>query len=402
MVWQTACADAVSARPLRSIEPSQAVCSPRVWRIAASVRRAAAPAAGRLLLAASLALAAPPAPALAASFGEGGRSANYGRLAGRPKRRPRRDDRDDGSLRTNLATRARWSLLVIAGGRRAAARDRLRDRARRAQGGAGGGSGRSTEAARARHSGSAAASGARKPRPRAAAQAQPLSLARAGSVADAHAARCARRVGAHPWRRGGEGEPCGSATRAARTRRARVGIERAARQRLRAAVLFEEESGASGGRHRLVVAERHPQHQASNRELDQSARATGSKSTAASLQRCYYCRVRSQRASELSRLAEEVSACRRCPRLVAWREQVARERRAAFADEEYWGRPLPGFGDPARARAAAGSRAGGARRQPHRAHVHRRPLRRLPVRGAVAHRLRQPAARRVREETASS
>ena len=38
--------------------------------------------------------------------------------------------------------------------------------------------------------------------------------------------------------------------------------------------------------------------------------------------------------------------CRRCPRLVAWREQVARERRAAFAEEEYWGRPLPGFGDP--------------------------------------------------------
>jgi uracil-DNA glycosylase family 4 len=50
---------------------------------------------------------------------------------------------------------------------------------------------------------------------------------------------------------------------------------------------------------------------------------------------------------ELSRLAEDVSACRRCPRLVAWREQVARERRAAFASEEYWGRPVPGFGDPA-------------------------------------------------------
>lgn len=46
-------------------------------------------------------------------------------------------------------------------------------------------------------------------------------------------------------------------------------------------------------------------------------------------------------------MAEEVSGCRRCPRLVAWREQVARERRAAFADEDYWGRPLPGFGDPA-------------------------------------------------------
>jgi uracil-DNA glycosylase family 4 len=52
-------------------------------------------------------------------------------------------------------------------------------------------------------------------------------------------------------------------------------------------------------------------------------------------------------ASELAVLAEEISGCRRCPRLVQWREQVARERRAAFAQEEYWGRPLPGFGDPA-------------------------------------------------------
>ncbi len=49
----------------------------------------------------------------------------------------------------------------------------------------------------------------------------------------------------------------------------------------------------------------------------------------------------------LEALAGEVTSCRRCQRLVAWREQVARERRAAFADEVYWGRPLPGFGDPA-------------------------------------------------------
>ena len=45
-------------------------------------------------------------------------------------------------------------------------------------------------------------------------------------------------------------------------------------------------------------------------------------------------------------LEREVVECRRCPRLVQWREQVARERRAAYASEEYWGRPLPGFGDP--------------------------------------------------------
>jgi uracil-DNA glycosylase len=49
---------------------------------------------------------------------------------------------------------------------------------------------------------------------------------------------------------------------------------------------------------------------------------------------------------QLAALAAEVVECRRCPRLVAWREQVAREKRAAFADQDYWGRPLPGFGDP--------------------------------------------------------
>ncbi|HXR29069.1 MAG TPA: uracil-DNA glycosylase [Solirubrobacteraceae bacterium] len=56
--------------------------------------------------------------------------------------------------------------------------------------------------------------------------------------------------------------------------------------------------------------------------------------------------MRSQNEWELGELAGQVEGCRRCPRLVAWREQVARERRAAFAAETYWGRPLPGFGDP--------------------------------------------------------
>ena len=46
-------------------------------------------------------------------------------------------------------------------------------------------------------------------------------------------------------------------------------------------------------------------------------------------------------------LEREVTRCRKCPRLVAWREKVAREKRRAFADEEYWGRPVPGWGDPA-------------------------------------------------------
>jgi uracil-DNA glycosylase len=49
----------------------------------------------------------------------------------------------------------------------------------------------------------------------------------------------------------------------------------------------------------------------------------------------------------LAVLGREIAACTRCPRLVAWREQVARERRAAHARQEYWGRPVAGFGDPA-------------------------------------------------------
>ncbi len=48
----------------------------------------------------------------------------------------------------------------------------------------------------------------------------------------------------------------------------------------------------------------------------------------------------------LAELNREIVACRRCPRLVAWREEVARTKRAAYAGERYWGRPVPGFGDP--------------------------------------------------------
>jgi uracil-DNA glycosylase family 4 len=50
--------------------------------------------------------------------------------------------------------------------------------------------------------------------------------------------------------------------------------------------------------------------------------------------------------SALAALEAAVVECRRCPRLVDWREQVAREKRAAFKDEEYWGKPMQGFGDP--------------------------------------------------------
>ena len=48
----------------------------------------------------------------------------------------------------------------------------------------------------------------------------------------------------------------------------------------------------------------------------------------------------------LERLEDEIVSCRACPRLVAWREEVGAVRRAAFRHEEYWSRPVPGFGDP--------------------------------------------------------
>ena len=48
----------------------------------------------------------------------------------------------------------------------------------------------------------------------------------------------------------------------------------------------------------------------------------------------------------LSSLNEQIISCRKCPRLVEWREEVALVKRKAYKDEEYWGKPVPGFGDP--------------------------------------------------------
>jgi len=56
--------------------------------------------------------------------------------------------------------------------------------------------------------------------------------------------------------------------------------------------------------------------------------------------------VADERRAALEALTTEIVACRLCPRLVAWREQVAQEKVARFRDETYWGRPVPGFGDP--------------------------------------------------------
>ena len=48
----------------------------------------------------------------------------------------------------------------------------------------------------------------------------------------------------------------------------------------------------------------------------------------------------------LGALEREIVGCRKCPRLVKWRELVAKEKKAAYANEVYWGKPVPGWGDP--------------------------------------------------------
>lgn len=55
--------------------------------------------------------------------------------------------------------------------------------------------------------------------------------------------------------------------------------------------------------------------------------------------------VGARKVDSLSRLATDVHKCRACPRLVEWREQVARDKRASFRDDDYWGRGVSGFGD---------------------------------------------------------
>ena len=50
--------------------------------------------------------------------------------------------------------------------------------------------------------------------------------------------------------------------------------------------------------------------------------------------------------SQLEKVNEEIIQCRKCTRLVEWREEVARVKRKAYIDQEYWGKPVPGFGDP--------------------------------------------------------
>jgi len=85
----------------------------------------------------------------------------------------------------------------------------------------------------------------------------------------------------------------------------------------------------------------------------------------------------------LDRLHAELARCRACPRLVAWREEVGRAKKRAHRADDYWARPVPGFGDPA---GRAGDLRPGARRarlQPHRPPVHRRRFGDLPLRRAL-------------------
>ena len=92
--------------------------------------------------------------------------------------------------------------------------------------------------------------------------------------------------------------------------------------------------------------------------------------------------VEAEAARTLATIADEVSQCRACPRLVEWRERVAREKRAAYADQEYWGRGVPGWGDPLASVAVVGLA---------RQDVLWRPVGGVALPGVVAGRFRQPA-----------
>ena len=89
---------------------------------------------------------------------------------------------------------------------------------------------------------------------------------------------------------------------------------------------------------------------------------------------------------DLGELDARVSVCSACPRLVAWREQVAEQKRASFADQPYWGRPIAGWGDARPGGADRRPGAGRQRRQPHRPGLHRRLVGRLAVRVAAPRR----------------
>ena len=84
-------------------------------------------------------------------------------------------------------------------------------------------------------------------------------------------------------------------------------------------------------------------------------------------------------ARTLNALNGRITNCQQCPRLVSWREQVAVEKRASFREDDYWGRPVPGFGDPEARLLIVGLAPRCARGKPDRPNVHRRPIRRMAL-----------------------
>ena len=101
-------------------------------------------------------------------------------------------------------------------------------------------------------------------------------------------------------------------------------------------------------------------------------------------------------AGSIAELNAQISVCRACPRLVSWREEVANVKRRAFADQPYWGRPVPGWGSERPRLLIVGLAPAAQRRQPDRADVHRRPVRRPVVRGIAPGRAGEPADQRRR------
>lgn len=85
----------------------------------------------------------------------------------------------------------------------------------------------------------------------------------------------------------------------------------------------------------------------------------------------------SARMDSLPKLDAHVSVCRACPRLVKWREDVAANKRRAYLDQPYWGRPVTSLGPADAWLAGGGLGARCPRREPHRSDVHRGPLGRL-------------------------
>ena len=254
-------------------------------------------------------------------------------------------------------TRSTMILIAIAAAVVLLAAIALRDRPRRAPRGAGGRRRprRRRVAATTRPCGCASA--ARKPRRRAS-SASATASGDAGARPCRGAAASARRVRVPRAAR-----RCARAAARGRGRAVRAAA-RAARERARADAgpagppgsaleppSSSEESGTSRSLHRLVVAERDPQHQAGDRQLDQRSEQHDPHPQSASPRdgTTAPCEIASDSDARASS-TREVTGCRRCPRLVAWREQVARERRAAFAQESYWGRPRARLRRPARAR----------------------------------------------------